>query len=64
MVVISGSIESIDHARRVISMGRTELWVPQHISLASLAVGMSVTVTCEVRAGGQHWVVDLKENRF
>jgi hypothetical protein len=49
--VVVGVIRSIDETRRVVVIGGTEFAIPESISLAGLAPGISVTLTYELSGG-------------
>jgi hypothetical protein len=51
MGVIVGTVMKVDPSRGVIQVGRTELRSPDPAALDGIALGTSVTVTCEERDG-------------
>lgn len=63
MGVIVGTVMKVDPSRGVIQVGRTELRSPDPASLDGIALGTSVTVTCEER-DGQFWVTAIRANFF
>jgi hypothetical protein len=63
MGVIVGTVVSVDPARGVIQIGRTQLRTPERVSLNGITPGTSVTVTCEEQ-NGEYWVTAIRANLF
>lgn len=62
MTAVTGRIERIDAALRLVSLGVTRIRVPESILLGGLEPGMSVTITYEDRAG-ELWAMEIKRVR-
>jgi hypothetical protein len=63
VTVVSGRIERIDAALRLVSLGVTTVRVPGTILLSGLEPGMSVTITYENRAS-ELWAMEIKRVRM
>jgi hypothetical protein len=63
VTVITGRIERIDAALRLVVLGVTTVRVPGTIPLTGLEPGMSVTITYEDRAG-ELWAMEITRVRL
>jgi hypothetical protein len=58
--ILAGRIGRIDAMRRVIGIGRQEVWVPEHIEMTELVETHLVSAVCEER-DGRYWVLSYRK---
>jgi len=57
--ILAGRIGRIDPERRIIGIGRQEVWIPDHISMTELVETHLVSAVCEER-DGRYWVLSYR----
>lgn len=58
--ILAGRIGRIDPERRIIGIGRQEVWIPDHISMTELVEAHLVSAVCEER-DGRYWVLSFRK---
>lgn len=59
VTILAGTVVRVDPERRVIGIGRNEIWVPSHISLAEVMSSDTLSTVCEER-DGRYWLLSFQ----
>jgi hypothetical protein len=59
VTILAGTVVRVDAKRRVIGIGRNEVWVPRHISLAEVMRSDTLSTVCEEREG-RYWLLSFQ----
>ena len=58
VTILAGTIGRVDPERRVIGIGRNEVWVPKQIPLGELLMSGTLSTVCEER-DGRYWLMSF-----